>query len=149
MGQKEKPVLFLCGLEDLLGGAVASPGRKLSIASRSPGGHEPEGKVGALVPRAEDLRLLRTGEIDQAEFKARYVRHIGASGVKLAPGKLAWQPFSFFRQDDVQLVEPGDVLYCLCRHARKDGIECHRLWAAELLTAAGWRVVLFGDAERM
>jgi hypothetical protein len=140
MKQKEKPILYLCGLEDLLDGTVAAIGRRLSIASRSPCGHEPEGKVGALVPRAEDLRLLRTGEIAQAEFKDRYMRHIEASGAGLSPGKLVWQPFSFFKQDDAQLVEPGDVLYCLCLHAQKGGIECHRLWAAELLGAAGWRI---------
>jgi hypothetical protein len=142
MGQKEKPVLFLCGLGDILSGAVSVPGRKLSIASRSPHGHEPEGKVEALVPRAEDLRLLRIKEITQDEFKIRYGRHIEESGARLAPGKLVWSPYSFFRRNDSQLVESGDVLFCTCLYAQKDGIECHRLWAAELLDRAGWCAVV-------
>ena len=144
MTRKEKPVLYLCGLEDLISGAHAAAGRKLSIASRSPHTHQPEGKVEALVPRAEDLRLWRGEEITQAELRTRYMRHVEASGVKLVPGKLLWHPYSFFEQDHVQPVEPGDVLFCLCSHVQKDGIECHRLWAAELLTAAGWRIVLDG-----
>lgn len=142
MKQKDKPVLYLCGLEDILAGAISAPGRKLSIASRSPRGHEPQGKVEALVPRAEDLRLFKGKEISQDELRLRYVQHIESSGVKLAPGKLTWSPYCFFRQDEVQLVESGDVLYCLCLHAAKGGIECHRLWAAELLMGAGWQVVL-------
>jgi hypothetical protein len=144
VARTERPVLYLCGLEDLLSGAHAAAGHKLSIASRSPHTHQPEGKVEALVPWAEDLRAFRCHEITQEEFRGRYMRHIEALGVKLVPGKLLWHPYSFFKQDDTQPVEPGDVLYCLCLHAAKDGIECHRLWAAELLTAAGWRVVLDG-----
>lgn len=155
MAKKEKPVLFVCGLEDILAGSLPesfrnasgnliTPGRKLSIASRSPHGHEPEGKVEGLVPRTEDLRFFETKQISQNEFKDRYVKHVETSGVKLAPGKLTWSPFSFFRRNDEQIVESGDVLYCLCLHTQKDGLECHRFWAAELLAEVGWQVVLDG-----
>lgn len=147
MAKKERPVLFVCGLEDILAGNQIAPGRKLSIASLSPRGHEPEGKVEGLVPRAEDLRFLNNKEISQDEFRDRYVKHIESSGVRLAPGKLMWNPYSFFHRGDEQLVESGDVLYCLCLHAQKDGLECHRLWAARLLMNAGWDAILHGDAS--
>lgn len=145
MPQKERPVLYLSGLEDVASEKIPVRGRRLSIASRSPGGCEPEGKVEALVPRAEDLAAFKKKEIDQDEFRNRYVNYIQVSGAKLAPRKLVWVPYSFFRQREVQLVEPGDVLFCLCLHAQKDGLECHRLWAAELLMNAGWKVILDGD----
>jgi hypothetical protein len=147
MAKKERPVLFVYGLEDILAGNQSAPGRKLSIASRSPHGHEPEGKVESLVPRTEDLRFFNNKEISQDEFRDRYVKHVEASGVKLAPGKLVWNPYSFFRRGDEQLVESGDVLYCLCLYAQKGGLECHRLWAAKLLMNAGWDVILHGDAS--
>lgn len=155
MAKKDPPVLFVCGLENIIAGelpksfrqssgSLITPGRKLSIASRSPHGHEPEGKVEALVPRAEDLWLFKRKEISQDELRDRYVQHIDTFGVKLTPGKLVWSPYSFFRRNEKQLVESGDVLFCLCLHAQKDGIECHRLWAAKLLVEAGWGVVLDG-----
>jgi hypothetical protein len=145
MRHKEKPVLFVCGLEDVLGGNVSSPGRRLSIASRTPHGVNPDGKIDALVPRAEDLRFFAQKEISQEEFRERYYAWVGHQAASLAPGKLFWQPYSFFTQGDEQLVESGDVLFCTCLHAQKDGLECHRLWAAELLVRFGWKVVLDGD----
>lgn len=138
---KTKPVLFVGGLED----QPNLSGRKLSIASRTPCGVDPDGKIDALVPRAEDLRLYTTKEISLDEFRRRYIDVIEKFGVKkLVPGKLVWSPFSFFRQDDSQLVEAGDFVFCTCIKSSGQGLECHRLWAAQLLAQAGWDVVLDG-----
>ncbi len=145
MPKRERPVLHLCSLEEVASEKLPIRGRRLSIASRSPQGCEPEGKVEGLVPRAEDLRAFREKKIDQDEFRNRYLNHIQVSGIKLSPGKLLWVPYSFFKQQESYSVEAGDVLFCLCLHAQKDGLECHRLWAAQLLMDAGWNVILDGD----
>jgi len=132
---KEKPVLFVGDWEN----AEKSTGRKLSIASRTLRGENPDGKIDILVPRAEDLRLYRTKEIVLVEFERRYFEVIEALGLKkLAPGKLVWSPFSFFDQDKIQPVLPGD--YVFCEQDLAVG-ECHRPWAARILDQAGWEVV--------
>jgi hypothetical protein len=142
MAKKELPVLFVGGWED----PEKPSGRKLSIASRTPHGVDPDGKIDALVPRAEDLRLYKTNEISLDEFRRRYFEVVEDFGVKkLAPGKLMWSPFSFFRRDDAQPVEAGDFVFCTCVKSSGQGLECHRLWAARLLVQAGWDVVLDGE----
>ena len=138
---KTKSVLFVGGWED----QQKPLGRRLSIASRTPHGVDPDGKIDALVPRAEDLRFYNTNEISLDEFKRRYFEVVETFGVKkLVPGKLVWSPFSFFRQGDSQLVEAGDFVFCTCIKSSGQGLECHRLWAARLLVQAGWDVVLDG-----
>lgn len=141
---KEKPVIFIGGLEDILDKHLSIAGRRLSIASRTPHGVNPDGKVEALVPRAEDVWLFNKKEISLDEFRRRYVEWIENSRAKLSPGKLSWNPFSFFSQDDVCPVEAGDFLFCTCIKACGQGLECHRLWAARLLSKAGWLVNLDG-----
>ena len=139
---KEKPILFVGGWED----ENKPAGKKLSIASRTPHGVDPDGKVDILVPRAEDLRLYNTKVISLDEFRRRYIAVIETIGLKkLAPGKLVWAPFSFFDQDKIQPVLPGDFLFCHCIKSSGNGLECHRLWAARLLVQAGWEIVLDGE----
>jgi len=142
---KEKPVIFIGGLEDILDKHLSIAGRRLSIASRTPHGVDPDGKVETLVPRAEDVWLFNKKEISLDEFRRRYVEGIENSGAKLSPGKLSWNPFSFFSQDDVHQVGAGDFLFCTCTKSRGQGLECHRLWAARLLSKAGWLVNLDGE----
>jgi hypothetical protein len=134
-----KPLLFVGVWAD----AEKSPGLKLSISSRTPYGFGPDGKVDALVPRAEDLRLYKTGVISLVEFGDRYTKSAETFGLKkLAPGKLVWSPFSFFDQDKVQPVLPGDHIFCACDVTGDKHCGCHRRWAAEILERAGWNVVI-------
>ena len=44
----------------------------------------------------------------------------------------------------LMLVRPGDTLICGCSADRAKAGRCHRAWAAILLAANGWRVVLDG-----
>lgn len=44
----------------------------------------------------------------------------------------------------ITAVEPGDTLICACSREAAAASRCHRTWAAYLLHAAGWRVVLDG-----
>ncbi len=50
------------------------------------------------------------------------------------------------RPNPARVVRDGDTLCFACSRAHAARGLCHRVWAAELLVAAGWRVVLDGVA---
>ena len=104
---------------------------------------KPDGLVPLLTPRAIDLADYRDGKTDILEYRQRYFKNVLATG-DCAPGKLIWEPFSFFEQNNKQPVESGDTLCCACSREKAANGECHRAWAAVLLREAGWEVVLDG-----
>lgn len=74
------------------------------------------------------------------EYRGRYEAGAMAAGTDvLRPGRLASTT-----PDGIVLVEDGDTLICACSRAAAARGECHRVFAAPLLAAAGWRVVLDG-----
>lgn len=104
-----------------------------------------EGAVTGLVPNANDLASVRAESITVAEYRRRFLD--------------GWTPertVSTFRPGRVMAstgnglvaLADGDTLCCACSRDAAARGECHRVWAAELLRQAGWRVVLDGvDTE--
>ena len=123
------------------------PGRVWTImaAPRARYGESGEGVVRALVPYLGDLRAAQAGEISAQEYRRRFVDGVvGRVGTtNLMPGLMvAWL------RDPNEIapafVADGDTLICACSRDAAARGECHRVWAAELLAEAGWRVVLDG-----
>lgn len=95
------------------------------------------GNVAALTPSRDDLSMAKAGRISLAAYRERCVERF--SGGALAPGDL---------KSGETVVESGDTLVCACSRAAASRGECHRVWAAEHLRAAGWDVVLDGVASQ-
>lgn len=111
------------------------PGAVYSIMAKPRRWEHGDGTVHGLVPATSDLDAARSGAIDVAEYRRRYIA--GAPAPKwLVPGSLEIGP-GFPAAD-------GDTLCCACSRDAAARGECHRVWAADLLVAAGWRVVLDG-----
>ena len=90
------------------------------------------------MPAWADVRDVKAGRITMEEYRARYLGWLEVMAPQLQPGELDATGGS------VLPVKDGDTLCCACsREAAAKG-ECHRVWAAEALVAAGWRVVLDG-----
>lgn len=102
------------------------------------------GVVDILTPLAADLRAVQCGEITMAEYRRRFLDARGRWGHEMTPAELV----AFPDPDDVESMKvpvgDGDTLCCACSRKRASRGECHRVWAAELLRDAGWRVVLDG-----
>lgn len=146
--------------------ASVGPGPVYSIM-RFPRRHTAElgeGRVLALTPprrlAAPAIRAKRAADrqpTDEAlaDAWARYeaaLRQVWARPAdRLAPGRLVWtrparsgQPWDgefWIRGGEV---EDGATLICACARSAAKAGRCHRVIAAELLRAAGWRVVLDG-----
>jgi hypothetical protein len=118
------------------------PGRLLSIMVRTPHYVTPDGVIPSLAPKAVDFSKYKGGEIDLDAYRERFIEK--ASKGDLEPGKLLWQPYSFFEQENQEPVEDGDTLCCVCSKEKASKGECHRVWVAELLRDAGWEVILDG-----
>ena len=98
-----------------------------------------DGRVPDLLPRFADLRLLRDEQITMDEYRERFQAAMDERAARLDPESL------YTVAGGGTLVRDGDTLCCACsREAAAKG-ECHRVWAAEALVRAGWRVVLDGQ----
>lgn len=145
MAKKKKPKIYLSNWASHKAKGCHGPGHLLSIMVRTSQFASPVGLVPALTPRKIDLVEYKEGKIDLEEYRLRYLKSVPSA---LVPGKLTWEPFSFFDQDKVQLVEDGDTLCCACSREKAVNGECHRVWAATLLMKAGWEVVLDGKKAK-
>lgn len=117
------------------------PGRVWTImaAPRARYGEAGEGEVAALVPPLAWVRAAKTGELGVEEYRARYLELLAERAPLLGPRNLeADGPWG------EQSVRDGDTLICACSREAAAAGRCHRVWAAEALAAAGWRVVLDG-----
>lgn len=142
------------------------PGPVYSIM-RFPRGHTAElgeGRVLALTPprrlAAPAIKAKRAADRQPADEAlanawARYeavLREVWARHAdRLAPGRLAWaQPAISGQPWDGEFwirggaVPRGATLICACARSAASAGRCHRVIAADLLGAAGWRVVLDG-----
>jgi hypothetical protein len=113
------------------------PGRKLTIMAKPRAWEHGDGRVPALIPRAEDLEAVRGGRIDVAEYRRRFQTGLSPN---LAPGLLVG-----LNRGVLLTVADGDTLLCACSREAAARGECHRVWSAAFLHRAGWRVVLDGE----
>lgn len=104
-----------------------------------------EGAVTGLVPNPRDLADVRAGAITVVEYRRRFL--VGWTPERTVE---ALRPGRLMASIGISLspVVDGDTLCCACSRDAAARGECHRVWAAELLRQAGWRVVLDGvDTE--
>lgn len=104
------------------------PGRKLTIMPNPRHWERGEGQVGWLCPHMQDLQDVRSGAIDVDEYERRYRKWVG--GMLRSASSLGLQD--------------GDTLCCACSREAAAAGRCHRVWAADILLALGFQVVLDG-----
>ena len=135
----ERPTLYVTSWKSR---RFHGPGHRYTIMARPWRDREfGEGHVKYLSPEPEWIDEVREGFLSWRAYEWQCRERFDA----LPPGFLAAEEVSdgiggHHKRD----VEDGDTLCCTCSVAQAaDGL-CHRVWAAEALVAAGWRVVLDG-----
>lgn len=118
------------------------PGRRFTIMAKPRKWERGAGSVDVLMPESDDLDAVRLGHIDIDEYRRRFRVGLERKADGLPPGHL-WLKLNNGRGYDN--VEDGDTLCCACSRADAAAGRCHRVWAAQALAAAGWRVVLDGE----
>lgn len=118
--------------------ALHGPGAHYTIMTRPRSWEYGAGRVLSLCPDADDLAAVRAGDLSSEPYmdacRARFARH------RLEPG---WLIAARTRGGSVAVAD-GDTLCCACSRSAAARRECHRVVAADLLAAGGWRVVLDG-----
>lgn len=150
-----RPMIFLANWASYRSSGHHGPGRKLSIMSNTPAWarQHARGYVMAFTPRnaAEVARVVaarKSGTLTEADIEA-YRRDVTAGFSVLLPGDghepgvLAIYDGSFGGMP-VDRVRDGDTLLCTCSADEAAASRCHRVWAADFLLRAGWRVILDG-----
>jgi hypothetical protein len=119
---------------------LQGPGRKLSIMAMPRPWEHGDGRVPCLTPDSVDLRLVRDGHIGIDEYRRRFEAKVAESEDRLKPGILG----ATTRFSGAFAVRDGDTLCCACSRDDATAGRCRRVWAAEALARAGWRVILDG-----
>ncbi len=119
---------------------MQGPGRCYTIMARPREWEHGEGRIPLLVPPTEWLDLVRAGAMSAAEYERRYIGRVKALS-RLGPGYLK---ASVERRGVLVIVKDGDTLCCSCSRDQAALRRCHRVWVAEVLVRAGWRVILDG-----
>jgi hypothetical protein len=118
------------------------PGRKLTIMAAPRRWEHGEGRVPDCIPALADLLDYQSGAIDVREYRRRFEEDIAFANLR--PGALTFRNTPWTPGSVEPMVLYGDTLLCACsREAAAKG-ECHRVWAADALVRAGWRVILDG-----
>lgn len=138
-----KPTLYITNWSSK---ALHGLGRKLTIMARPRHWERGAGCCALLVPSEEDLLSVQCGQIDIQEYRRRFeeglTRPMLSGSTSLSPGGLR---AAIYRGNiGMSDVQSGDTLLCACSRAAAGRGECHRVWAAAALGAAGWRVILDG-----
>jgi len=138
----QRPTLYLSNWSSHRTPGCHGPGRKLTIMAAPRAWEHGEGRVVWLTPDERDLRDAKAERISVDVYRERFETfarlHLGRG--HLAPGELITTT-----ADGSRSVEDGDTLCCACSRDEAAAGRCHRAWAAPLLVAAGWRVVLDGE----
>lgn len=154
MARSDLPTLHLTNWSSR---SLRGPGRRWSIMARPRHWERGDGTCIPLTPLGPPAVLLdllvkqrQAGTMDPA-LLARYREAMAHRwgpqeyGPDLGPGKLWAVP----DEGGPMRVEDGDSLLCACSREEAAAGRCHRAWAAPVLVAAGWRVVLDGaEVER-
>lgn len=120
-------------------------GRKWTIMAAPRAWEHGDGMVINLTPDKGDLDAVRQGFMSFRQYRTACLTLWGYQDDEdlwaFGPGEL----HAFTGEGDEEApVADGDTMLCACsRDAAAHG-ECHRVFAAELLRRAGWRVVLDG-----
>jgi len=119
------------------------PGRRYSIMARPWRDWEfGDGHVRSLSPEPQWLDEIREGFLS---YRA-YEWQCRQSFIGLHPGYLAAENvIDWYGNSHEREVKDGDTLCCTCGVDAAEAGLCHRIWAAEALAAAGWRVLLDGE----
>lgn len=111
------------------------------------------GTVWTLLPDLESLESVRSGDISIDDYRWRFNRTLIVRQAEAPPLCPSWglHPgaltacVNYLKINESRVpVREDDTLCCSCARAAAAKGECHRVWAAELLRDAGWRVVLDG-----
>jgi hypothetical protein len=87
----------------------------------------------------------RQGRIDLATYRIAYRDRLYARGLDLVqPGKLRATIWWTAGERTLEVTD-GDTICCACSRTKAAAGECHRVWAAEALARAGWRIILDGE----
>ncbi len=124
------------------------PGRKFTIMARPRQWEHGEGFVYELTPPIGLLIKAQQGQINMETYRKDFMfraRRLSTMGKDILqefqPGRLVALKSGL---GIVAKLKDGDTLCCACSRAKAAAGECHRVWAAELLVEAGWRVLLDG-----
>lgn len=85
------------------------------------------------------LDSVEKSALSREEYRDQYLAAIKRRGPKYGPGRLR----AHLRREIVD-VQAGDTLTCRCSSKAAAKGLCHRVWAAAILSAAGWKVILDG-----
>lgn len=139
-----KPTLYVTNWSSK---KLYGPGRRWTIMARPRQWEHGQGFVPLLVPITRDIRRVRRDPAEMMAYRADYLRVLAT--YDLSPGALRVvpEPGLGVEVDErgMALVQDGDTLCCGCSREAAANSECHRVWAAEMLIQAGWRVVLDGQ----
>lgn len=129
-----KPTVFITNWSSR---KLHGPGRKLTIMAKPRAWEHGDGRVPAATPHPQWLDDVRSGAIDMEFYRTLVVAKLGT--FRLAPGEL----IVVNAGEDI-LVQDGDTLCCACSRDEAAAGRCHRVWVANALHRAGWRVLLDG-----
>lgn len=129
------------------------PGRKLGIMVHPRLWEHGDGSVPMFKPTPEALAdAKRGGKVsgDTVEaYRKRFSATVAARMATGTRGTLAAPLVRACHDEDARhggaaTVQDGDTLLCACSLAAAASGLCHRVWVANMLAWAGWRVVLDG-----
>ena len=114
------------------------PGRKLTIMTHPRHWEKGDGVVPSCRPAADMLLRVKQGGVTWGDLRTHVLARVRGQGHK--PGDL-WA----IVMGQTVPVAAGDTLCCGC--SKQDAAEgrCHRTYVAEVLSKAGWRVILDGE----
>jgi hypothetical protein len=138
-----RPTLYVTNWSSV---KLHGPGRQWTIMARPRSWERGDGYVLDLAPYCDDLDDLHEGFMTAVAYKAKFTERLRGVASCLTPGNLHARPErrELFGERDEVRVEDGDTLCCACGKRQAAEGWCHRVWAAEALVAAGWRVILDG-----
>ena len=114
------------------------PGRVFTIMCMPRAWEWGSGQVECATPEREAFRSVVVGSMTLEDYRAHILAQMAAAD--LSPGMLEADG----TPDGEEHVCDGDTLCCACSRAQAAAGRCHRVWVAQALAAAGWRVVLDG-----
>lgn len=115
------------------------PGMAYTMMAASRRWEKGAGRAVQLTPSLSWLRDVQAGKLSIDDYRELYTEHLKLHD--LGPGDL--RASTWVMRQNLYLRD-GDTLCCACARAAAARGECHRVWAAEALVKAGWRVILDG-----